>query len=65
MGNEKTIEDRKKSIISILMKIYNAERLRNIFVVDAEKGRERKRLIQAGISLFLRIKDIHHRQPYM
>ncbi len=30
MGTEKTIEDRKKSIISILMKIYNAERLRMI-----------------------------------
>ena len=27
MGTEKTIEDRKNSIISILMKIYNAERI--------------------------------------
>ncbi|MCX4378589.1 MAG: hypothetical protein OSJ61_20815 [Lachnospiraceae bacterium] len=30
MGNEKMMEERKKSIISMLMKIYNEERLRMI-----------------------------------
>lgn len=30
MGNEKAIEERKKNIVSILMRIYNEERLRMI-----------------------------------
>ncbi len=30
MDNERTIEERKKNIVSILMKIYNEERLRMI-----------------------------------
>ena len=30
MDNERTIEERKKNIVSILMKIYNEDRLRMI-----------------------------------
>ena len=30
MDNEKTIQERKNNIVSILMKIYNEERLRMI-----------------------------------
>lgn len=45
MGNEKTMEERKKSIVSMLMKIYNEERLRMIetFLLLTLKREEREK----------------------
>lgn len=45
MDNERTIEERKKNIVSILMKIYNAERLRMIetFLLLTLKREEREK----------------------
>ncbi len=45
MDNERTIEERKKNIVSILMKIYNEERLRMIetFLLLTLKREEREK----------------------
>lgn len=45
MSSEKAIEQRKKNIVSVLMKIYNEERLRMIekFLILTLKREEREK----------------------